>query len=89
MSQDFTRKESHLTPKEQAHERLKEWIIYSEFKPGTVLNERDRVPGHQPYPLQEILQRLQYQRLIVIRPRKGIFVAPVDFLVHRVRVFDI
>ena len=41
MSQDFTRKESHLTPKEQAHERLKEWIIYSEFKPGTVLNERE------------------------------------------------
>ncbi len=85
MNDGFIRKERPATPKEQAYERLKEWIIYSEFKPGTVLSERELAEclGISRTPLREILQRLQYQRLIVIRPRKGIFVAPIDFFTLR------
>ena len=73
------------TPKERAYECLKEWIIYSELKPGTLLNERELAErfGISRTPLREILQRLSYQRLIVIRPRKGIFVAPIDFYTVR------
>ena len=31
-------------------------------------------------PLREILQRFSHQYLIVIRPRKGIFVAFIDYI---------
>ncbi len=73
--------EDQKTPKETVYECLKNWIIFTEFKPGTPLNERDlaRQFGISRTPLREILQRLSYQRLIVIRPRKGIFVAPIDY----------
>lgn len=72
----------NLTPKERAYEYLKEWIIYSELKPGTPLPERELAErfGISRTPLREVLQRLAYQRLIEIRPRQGIFVAPIDFL---------
>jgi len=68
--------------KEQVYECLKDWIIYTELKPGTPLNERELAErfGISRTPLREILQRLSYQRLIVIRPRKGIHVAPIDYL---------
>lgn len=73
---------SATTPKEHAYECLKNWIIYSEIKPGTPLRERELAErfGISRTPLREILQRLAYQRLIEIRPRQGIFVAPIDFL---------
>ncbi len=71
-----------ITPKERAYERLKELIIYSELKPGAALPERELAErfGISRTPLREILQRLAYQRLIEIRPRQGIYVAPIDFL---------
>lgn len=74
-----------LSPKEQAYQSLKEWIIYSELKPGDPLNERDLAEsfGISRTPLREVLQRLCYQRLIVIRPRQGIYVAPIDFFMIR------
>ncbi len=73
------------SPKERVYQCLKEWIIYSELKPGTPLNERELAQrfGISRTPLREVLQRLSYQRLLVIRPRKGIFVAPIDFFTVR------
>lgn len=67
--------------KERAYESLKNWIIYSKLKPGTPLNERELSEklGISRTPLRENLQRLSYQRLIVSHPRKGIFVAPIDY----------
>ena len=67
--------------KEQAYERLKDWIIFTELQPGTLLNERELAIkfGISRTPLREILQRLSYQHLIIIKPRSGIFVAPIDY----------
>jgi DNA-binding GntR family transcriptional regulator len=66
--------------KEDVYACLKDWIIYSELKPGEALNERELAErfGLSRTPLREVLQRLSYQRLIVIRPRQGIVVAPID-----------
>lgn len=68
--------------KERAYECLKNWIIYSRLKPGEPLRERELAErfGISRTPLREILQRLAYQRLIDIRPRQGIFVAPIDLV---------
>ena len=67
--------------KEQVYERLRNWIIYTELKPGTLLNERELASkfGISRTPLREILQRLSYQHLVIIKPRSGIFVAPIDY----------
>ncbi len=67
--------------KEQIYECLKNSIIYTELKPGTLLNERELAIkfGISRTPLREILQRLNYQHLIKIKPRSGIFVAPIDY----------
>lgn len=68
--------------KEQVYERLKNGIIFTELQPGTLLNERELASkfGISRTPLREILQRLSYQHLIVIKPRSGIFVAPIDYV---------
>lgn len=67
--------------KELVYEALRNWIMYADFKPGTLLSERELAKkfGISRTPLREILQRLSYQHLIVIKPRKGIFVAPIDY----------
>ena len=67
--------------KEEVYESLRNWIIYSRFEPGAVLSERDLAArfGLGRTPLREILQRLSYQQLIIIKPRKGIQVAPIDY----------
>jgi len=67
--------------KEKVYERLKSWIIFTELQPGALLNERELAIkfGISRTPLREILQRLSYQHLIIIKPRSGIFVAPVDY----------
>jgi len=77
---DFKRSRKHPL-KEKAYQSIKNWIIYTKFKPGTPLNERELAErlGISRTPLREILQRLSYQRLIVIHPRRGIFVAPIDY----------
>lgn len=67
--------------KDQVYERLKNWIIFTELKPDSPLNERELAIsfGISRTPLREILQRLSYQNLIIIKPRSGIFVAPIDY----------
>ncbi len=49
--------------KEQVYERLKNWIIFTELQPGTLLNEREFAIkfGISRTPLREILQRLSYK----------------------------
>ena len=67
--------------KDEVYERLKNWIIFTQLKPGSPLNERKLAIdfGISRTPLREILQRLSYQHLLVIKPRSGIFVAPIDY----------
>lgn len=76
--------------KKRAYESLKNWIIYTELKPGTPLNERELADklGISRTPLREVLQRLSYQKLIIIHPRKGIFVAPIEYEMIR-SIFEV
>ncbi|MBW2057362.1 MAG: GntR family transcriptional regulator [Deltaproteobacteria bacterium] len=71
-----------VSQKQEAYESLKNWIIYTDLRPGTPLKERElaKLFGISRTPLREVLQRLSYQHLVVIRPRKGIFVAPIDYI---------
>lgn len=77
---DF-KKSRKFSLKEKAYQSIKEWILYTKIKPGTLLNERDLAKelGISRTPLREVLQRLSYQRLIMIHPRRGIFVTPIDY----------
>ncbi len=59
---------------------LKDWILYTEFMPGQQLNERNLANhfGISRTPMREVLQLLCYQGLLVIKPRQGVFVAPIE-----------
>lgn len=59
---------------------LKDWILYTEFMPGQQLNERNLAKhfGISRTPMREVLQLLCYQGLLVIKPRQGVFVAPIE-----------
>ncbi|WP_319583085.1 GntR family transcriptional regulator [uncultured Pseudodesulfovibrio sp.] len=59
---------------------LRDWILYTTLMPGQKLNERDLAQqfGVSRTPLREVLQLLAIQGLLNIRPRQGIFVAPIE-----------
>ncbi|ABC24525.1 GntR family transcriptional regulator [Rhodospirillum rubrum] len=67
--------------KEQAYRRLRDWIIYSELRPGSAIKERELAErlGVSRTPLREILQRLHYVGLVDWQPNIGVFVAPIDY----------
>ena len=69
-----------MKTKKDIYRCLKNWIIYSDLKPGEPIKERSLSSLFQisRTPLREILQLLSYQHLVVIKPQKGVFVAPID-----------
>ena len=73
-------KPGRIETKKDIYECLKNWIIYSDLKPGEPIKERTLscLFSISRTPLREILQLLSYQKLVVIKPRKGVFVAPID-----------
>ncbi|MES9994590.1 FCD domain-containing protein [Desulfovibrio aminophilus] len=78
------------TEKGRVYACLRDWILFSELAPGLRLNERELAErfGISRTPLREVLQLLSYQGLVVIRPRHGIIVAPVDEGIIR-RTFEV
>ena len=71
-----------IETKNDIYQCLKNWIIYSDLKPGEPIKERNlsSLFNISRTSLREILQLLSYQRLVVIKPRKGVFVAPIDII---------
>lgn len=62
---------------ERAHQRLQEMIVTGVLRPGDVLNEQalaDQL-GLGRTPVREAIQRLAWQRLLFVFPRRGITVA--------------
>ncbi|PID75990.1 MAG: GntR family transcriptional regulator [Deltaproteobacteria bacterium] len=59
---------------------LRDWILYTKLKPGQRIKERELAAlfGVSRTPLREVLQLLAYQGLLVIKPRQGVFVAPIE-----------
>lgn len=65
---------------EQAYGRLEEMIVTLALPPGSAISEGDLCErtGFGRTPVREALQRLAQQRLVVILPRRGMLVAPID-----------
>jgi len=76
--------------KSKVYEILKDRIVKNELKPQEYLNEQliARDLGVSKTPVREALQKLQHERLVVIIPNKGTFVANVT--IDRIReLFEI
>jgi DNA-binding GntR family transcriptional regulator len=65
---------------ELAYERLEELIITCELKPGRLLTilELQGILGFGRTPIHQAVNRLAGDTLILIRPRHGLQIAPVD-----------
>lgn len=65
------------TNAEQAYQEIKKRIIRTELSPGAVINESGLMNdlGFGRTPIREALKRLQSDDLVVVKPRRGIFVA--------------
>jgi DNA-binding GntR family transcriptional regulator len=63
-----------------AYERIKEMIISSRLSPGTLLTEGQLASqlGMGRMPVREAMQRLALEDLVMILPRKGAFVQPIQ-----------
>ncbi|HSG15010.1 MAG TPA: GntR family transcriptional regulator [Anaerolineae bacterium] len=64
---------------EQAYECIKQEIVSLKLPPGSVINEAGLKEelGFGRTPIREALKRLSLERLVVIAPRRGIFVAEI------------
>jgi DNA-binding GntR family transcriptional regulator len=67
------------TAAERAYELLKEEIITTRMKPGAMIEEAMLVNdlGLGRTPVREALKRLEAERLVVVLPRRGMYVAEV------------
>ena len=65
---------------DQAYERLEELIVTLELAPGSLLSEPDLSARLQigRTPIREALQRLAREKLVVILPRRGMFVSDIN-----------
>jgi DNA-binding GntR family transcriptional regulator len=64
----------------QAYGRLEELIVRLELAPNSLVSEHalSKHLGMGRTPIREALQRLAREGLVIILPRRGMFVAPVD-----------
>lgn len=67
--------------KGDAYSRIRNAIIFCEIAPGEPINERELASRFQisRTPLREILAKLAHQKLVVLKPGRSAFVAPVDY----------
>ena len=71
---------------ELAYERLEELIINCELKPGRLLAIQDlqEITGSSRTPVHQAVSRLAADTLVIVRPRHGIQIAPIDLARERV-----
>ena len=70
-----------ITNAEKAYEFILERIITAEMAPGSVIEEPELMEmcalGRTP--VREALKRLEVERFITVRPRRGMFVTPISY----------
>jgi DNA-binding GntR family transcriptional regulator len=68
-----------LTDAQRAYSQIRERIITTALKPGSVIEEAELMVelGLGRTPIREALKLLEAERLVVVSPRRGIFVADV------------
>lgn len=72
-------RDASLTDADRAYQQIKEMIVTLDMRPGTVIQEaqlRDDL-GLGRTPIREALKRLQSENLVIVKPRRGIFVADI------------
>jgi DNA-binding GntR family transcriptional regulator len=71
---------------EQAFERIEDLIITCELKPGSFLAIQDlqEITGFSRTPVHQAVGRLADDTLILVRPRHGVQIAPIDLARERV-----
>jgi len=68
------------TDAEKAYREIKERIIKTKLPPGAVINESDLMDdlNYGRTPIREALKQLQIEDLVVVKPRRGIFVSDLS-----------
>lgn len=76
--------------KQQAYQEIRHKIVSLELKPGEVINEAELIGelGLGRTPIREALQRLALEKLVVIVPRRGMFVTEIG-LEDLQRLFEV
>ena len=71
---------------ELAYQRIEDLIVNCELKPGRFLAMQDLqdVTGFSRTPVHQAVNRLAADTLIIIRPRHGVQIAPIDLARERV-----
>ena len=71
---------------ELAYERIEDLIINCELKPGRFLSIQDLqdITGFSRTPVHQAVSRLADDTLILVRPRHGVQIAPIDLARERV-----
>ncbi|MFO8035846.1 MAG: GntR family transcriptional regulator [Anaerolineales bacterium] len=68
------------TDAEKAYREIKERIVRTKLPPGSVVNEADLMNDLKfgRTPIREALKQLQIEGLVVVKPRRGIFVSDLS-----------
>jgi DNA-binding GntR family transcriptional regulator len=78
------------TDAEKAYREIKERIIRTKLPPGAVVNEADLMDdlNFGRTPIREALKQLQIEGLVVVKPRRGIFVSDLS-ITDLSRIFEV
>lgn len=65
---------------QEAYDRLEALIVTTDLQPGarTTLNELERLSGFGRTPVHDAVKRLSAESLIIVQPRSGLRIAPLD-----------
>jgi DNA-binding GntR family transcriptional regulator len=68
-----------LTDAEKAYLKIKDRIVTVKMRPGAVISESELMEdlGLGRTPIREGLKRLQSENLVIVKPRRGMFVADI------------
>jgi DNA-binding GntR family transcriptional regulator len=79
-----------LTDTEKAYQVIKERIVKTKFPPGSVINEADLMEdiNYGRTPIREALKQLQIEGLVVVKPRRGIFVTDLS-ITDLAKIFEV
>src|SRR5579872_3240387 len=75
------RRPPHQSLRDAAYEAIKHRIITCKFRPGQSLKEAAvaTMLGFGRTPVHQAIDRLMFEGLVEVRPRKGVVVKPVVF----------
>ena len=65
---------------DQAYDKLERMITFQELEPGSMVSEGTLMEftGLGRSPVRDALQRLAWERMVEIHPRRGVIVPPIQ-----------